>query len=269
MSLLQSTFSIWDNTPICSRNGTACAHSESLQCPIDNQQQQLQAVDLANTDEAFAMLGGTLVAALLVYAILPYVRARTSSSRRGQSKAQSPMSMDRRRRCSNQSGMLSTSTALNGAGRRVRQTLFGDDVGEVESAGGGRDGRRSKGGSRRRDVAGSATGSEPLLAILPAFNDEQGWREFFDAQIYNNGRKEERRAAATIVSAQIASREMHRPKDTVVAAPCIELCSRKVENAAATGTKGERYRTVRDRIRRAATKAAIDDAQMFNEFWQM
>ena len=170
MSLLQSTFSIWDNTPICSRNGTACAHSESLQCPIDNQQQQLQAVDLANTDEAFAMLGGTLVAALLVYAILPYVRARTSSSRRGQSKAQSPMSMDRRRRCSNQSGMLSTSTALNGAGRRVRQTLFGDDVGEVESAGGGRDGRRSKGGSRRRDVAGSATGSEPLLAILPAFN---------------------------------------------------------------------------------------------------
>ena len=97
--------------------------------------------------------------------------------------------------------------------------------------------------------------------------DERGWRHFFDAQIYKIGYKEEQHPVATAVS-QITSLEGLRPRDIRVSS-CIELRQRKVEIATATAARDERYRTIRDKISRAAAKAAVDDAQMFNEFWQM
>ena len=97
--------------------------------------------------------------------------------------------------------------------------------------------------------------------------DERGWRHFFDAQIYKIGYKEEQHPVATAVS-QITSLEGLRPRDIRVSS-CIELRQRKVEIATATAARDERYRTIRDKISRAATKAAVNDAQMFNEFWQM
>ena len=95
-----------------------------------------------------------------------------------------------------------------------------------------------------------------------SFVDDRGWRDFFDSQIYQIEPQVKQRAATKIVS-NIKSR-----KDAIVATRTT-LRQMTIVSPAASTARGERYRTIRDRIDRAALEAAIDDAQSFDEFWQM
>ena len=103
---------------------------------------------MASADQAVAMLSGTLAAAVLVYAMLPIVRARNSSRRRSPS-------------------------TTRGARQGARGHLS-DGVCGCESVGVNRDERHSN-SRQRRNVGGGgggghAAGSELLLAKLPEFN---------------------------------------------------------------------------------------------------
>ncbi|EEY65019.1 uncharacterized protein PITG_16474 [Phytophthora infestans T30-4] len=177
------------------------------------------------------MFGGTLAAALLVYSLLPYVRSRNRTRQHSRSRTQSQTSEDRLSWSSDQHE-VTTPTTPNGASRRMWGSLGNDGI---EPAGAYRaEVRETKRQTGANGSAVSGSGSELLLAQLPDFNDERGWRDFFDSQIYHNEAQEEQRTTPIPTTPRIA-----------------------------------RYRSIRDRIDRAAMEAAMDEAQTFNEFWQM
>ncbi|KAH7460794.1 uncharacterized protein KRP23_14500 [Phytophthora ramorum] len=232
--------------------------SEQLQCKVA----ELEVTDSTSASEAAAMLGGTLAVALLVYSLLPYVRARNRKRRRSRSQS----SRERLRSCSDEQDFPSTPTTPNGASRRM---WGGFDDDGIEPAGAYRDGSRERKG-RQPEANGSVvsdTGSELLLAKLPDFNDERGWRDFFDSEIYRSEPQEQKRAATNTFSSVKGRRDSAGRES--FATKRLKLRQTKMSTTTATTVGGDRYRTIRDRIDRAATEAAIDDAQSFYEFWQM
>ncbi|KAL3660667.1 hypothetical protein V7S43_014421 [Phytophthora oleae] len=252
-------------SPSSSEEGDICP-PEIGAFALDPDQLQYQAEEQAlvstSASQAAVMFSGTLAAALLVYSLLPYVRARNRKRRRSRSRTHSQTSKDRLSWGSDHVDVPTTPTTPNGASRRMWRSL--DDDG-IEPAGAYRDGLREK-KNRHQEATGSGvseTGSELLLAKLPDFNDERGWRDFFDSQIYHNEPQEETRAATKTVSS-VKSRRDVTPRETISARS--KLLQAKTTS---TSPRNDRYRTIRDRIDRAAMEAAMDEAQMFNEFWQM
>ncbi|KAG2775339.1 hypothetical protein PC129_g10026 [Phytophthora cactorum] len=235
--------------------GTFAIAAEQLQCPAEE-----QARDLTSASQVAAMFGGTLAAALLVCSLLPYVRARNRKRRRSRSRSHSQTSQSSDRQ------EVSTPTTPNGASRRMWGSLDGDGI---EPAGAYRAELREK-KNRQPEATGSAVtgaGSEFLLAKLPDFNDERGWRDFFDSQIYHDEPQEEQRAATKAFSS-IKNRFDGTPREPITATHK-KLRQTKTTAASPKSPRSARYRTIRDRIDRAAMEAAMDEAQTFNEFWQM
>jgi hypothetical protein len=155
---------------VCLPETGTLALVEQFQCQTEEQ----YADELASASQAAAMLGGTLAAALLVYSLLPYVRARNRKRRRSRSRTHSQTNNDILRRCEDQQQRPSTPTTPNGASRRMWGSLEGDGI---EPAGARRDERRER-KSRQPEANGSAVsdaGSELLLAKLPDFNGERCW----------------------------------------------------------------------------------------------
>ncbi|ETL79831.1 hypothetical protein F442_20260 [Phytophthora nicotianae P10297] len=231
--------------------GAFAVAADHLQCPAEE-----QVSDSTSANQAAAMFGGTLAAALLVYSLLPYVRGRNRKRRCSRSRTELQTSED----CSDHQE-VSTPTTPNGASRRMWSNL--DDG--IEPAGTYRAGIREK--KRQLDAIGSTNsdaGSELLLAKLPDFNDERGWRDFFDSQIYHNEPEEEQRTATKAFS-RVKSHFGMIPRE----ATRNNLSRIKSTTTSTTTPRSARYRTIRDRIDRAAMEAAMDEAQTFNEFWQM
>ncbi|RQM17565.1 hypothetical protein DD237_003106 [Peronospora effusa] len=225
---------------------------QQLQCQTEERQ---QTSDSTSTGQAAAMFGGTLVAAFLMYSLLPYVRARQRKRRCSRSRT---TNKDRLSWWSGQIGLPTTSTTAAEASRRIWGSL---DGGSIEPAEAYCDGLRKRKSRQHEVVDGNDVPdavSELLMAKLPDFNDERGWRDFFDMQIYHSESQVEQRAVTKIVP-NIKSRR------DAIAARSSKLRQMKSYSTA----RGQRYRTIRDRIDRAAMEAAINDAQSFNEFWQM
>ncbi|KAG7389875.1 hypothetical protein PHYPSEUDO_009389 [Phytophthora pseudosyringae] len=241
--------------------GAFAIAADQLQCHAEE-----QAPDSTSASQAAAMFGGTLAAALLVYSLLPYVRARNRKRRRSRSRTHSQAGKDRLSRSSGLQEGPTTPTTPNGASRRMWGSL--DDDG-IEPARAFRDELRER-KHRQPEATGRAgldAGSELELAKLPDFNDERGWRDFFDSQIYHNEPQEEQRAATKTFSSiknrgEVTAREF-------ITATRHNLRQTEATTTSATTPRSGRYRAIRDRIDRAAMEAAIDEAHTFNEFWQM
>ncbi|CAI5740118.1 unnamed protein product [Peronospora destructor] len=222
-------------------------------------EERQQTFDLTSTGQAAAMLGGTLVAAFLMYSLLPYVRARQRKRRCSRS---STTNKDRLSWCSGQLDLPTTTTTPTEASRRTWGSLDGDSIGPARAY---RDGLRKRKSRQREAANGNAVPcavSELLLAKLPDFNDERGWRYFFDSQIYHSEPQFEQREATKIVSNTKSRRD-------AIVATRTKLHQMKITFTAVSTARGERYRTIRDKIDRAAMEAAVHDAQSFDEFWQM
>ncbi|KAG1695998.1 hypothetical protein DVH05_018985 [Phytophthora capsici] len=238
--------------------GSFVLDPDQFQCPTEE-----QASVSPSASQAAVVFSGTLAAALLVYSLLSHMRARNRKRRRSRSRTHSQSSKERLSWENDQLQVPTTPTTPNGASRRMWGSLYDG----IEPAGAYRDGLREK-KPRHQETNGSVvseTGSELLLAKLPDFNDERGWRDFFDSQIYHNGPQEEQRAATKTFS-DIKSRRDVAPRQMITARS--KLRQAKSTSASPRG-RHDRYRTIRDRIDRAAMEAAMDEAQTFNDFWQM
>ncbi|KAG6594265.1 uncharacterized protein IUM83_17865 [Phytophthora cinnamomi] len=241
-----------DAAEMCPPQVGAFAVAEPFQCQATEQ----DVADSTSASQAAAMLGGTLAAALLVYSLLPYVRSRNRKRCRSRSRTHSQTSNDGL----HQQEMPSTPTTPNGASRRMWASLEDDGI---EPARAYRDGLRER--KTVNGSAGSDSGSELLLAKLPDFNDERGWRDFFDSQIYHNEPQEEQRAATKTFS-NIKNRGDLRLNESIAAK---RANLRQAKTTASATPRSERYKSIRDKIDRAAMEAAVDEAQSFYEFWQM
>ncbi|CAH0516590.1 unnamed protein product [Peronospora belbahrii] len=235
---------------------------EQLQCEKEERQ---QTCDSTSAGQASALFGGTLVAALLVYSLLPYVRARNRKRHCSRSRTTSE---DRLSWLSDQLDTPTTPTIANGANLRTWETFDGDKIEPVRAY---RDGHRKRNDRHSEAVNGNAVSdavSELLQVKLPDFNDARGWQTFFDSQIYHNELQDKEHAATNCVSNR-KSRGGLVPSDSSVVERTNLRETKFTSTTDNNTTRSERYRTIRDRIDRAATEAAIDDAQSFNEFWQM
>lgn len=199
--------------------------------------------------QAAAVLGGTLAAAVLLYSLLPYMKVVRRRRPRTRSH---PQTTREKESCLNQHGEVYSPKSPIGMGRR-----FSDQFNNgIEPAGAYRDGIREK-----RSRAPSDNGSELVLATLPDFNDERGWRDFFDSQIYHSEPEKEQGTRIVAKSSPIIQRRNSLSQEQAKIA--------KLRHAKSTIEAGEeRFQSIKERIDRAAMEAAIDDADNFFEFWQ-
>ncbi|KAE8893339.1 hypothetical protein PF005_g18126 [Phytophthora fragariae] len=249
-----------DVAEMCPPQVGTFAVAEQFQCQSPEQ----NVADSTSASQAAAMLGGTLAAALLVYSLLPYVRSRNRKRCRSRSRTHSQTINEGLSWCGDQQEIPSTPTTPNGASRRMWGSL--DDDG-IEPARAYRDGLRER-KSRQPEANGSAVsdaGSELMLAKLPDFNDERGWRDFFDSQIYHNEPQEEQRAATK----PFLSVKTRGDPELIEAVVVKRTDLRQIKTAASAATRSDRYKSIRDKIDRASMEAAVDEAQSFYEFWQM
>jgi len=114
--------------------------------------------------------------------------------------------------------------------------------------------------------AGACCSVGHLISYCVYSVDERGWRDFFDSQIYHSEPEDEHRSPTKTFSG-VKNRDL-TPR-TSIAATRSQLQRIKGTAAPAATTRSDRYRTIRERIDRAATEAAIDEAESFNEFWQL
>ncbi|KAF4130977.1 hypothetical protein GN958_ATG19827 [Phytophthora infestans] len=257
--VLPSSPSFSDEGDMCPPDiGTFSVAADQLQCPVEE-----QVLDSTSASQLAAMFGGTLAAALLVYSLLPYVRSRNRTRQHSRSRTQSQTSEDRLSWSSDQHE-VTTPTTPNGASRRMWGSLGNDGI---EPAGAYRaEVRETKRQTGANGSAVSGSGSELLLAQLPDFNDERGWRDFFDSQIYHNEAQEEQRVAKKTFSSNKNRGEI-MPREPI--STIHSKLRRSKTTPIPTTPRIARYRSIRDRIDRAAMEAAMDEAQTFNEFWQM
>ncbi|CEG41891.1 uncharacterized protein PHALS_12205 [Plasmopara halstedii] len=219
---------------------------------------QLQCPNFSDpTDEsrAAALCGGTLAVALLLYSMLPYIGIKNRKRRQSHLKA----SKDR----IHASKDFSTPMTLD---RIYRQTWEGS-LNEGIEAVGAHQAELRKRQSHTTESARYDSGAELLLVKLPDFNDERGWRDFFDSKIYHEKVHREQQSVTKRVSSIITRCDL-TPKGSTFTTRS-KLRHTKSTPVFVVPSSKKRYETIKDKIDQAATEAAMDEAQTFYEFWQL